>query len=161
MIQIQILRVTNLKYAKQFLIHIKSDMIHTDNTESVHESNLFVIKLHWLYLFLSVTSNDDANRNRIALPLFCCTVAFYLITSNSDYKLTIQVKCCGAVEPLQLCREPLVALFSRRNNLFLCAGHEAAFAAFLCCLCKVGALRIEDQLAIIFKVFDTLVHLIA
>ncbi|XP_042580104.1 serine/threonine-protein phosphatase 2A activator isoform X3 [Cyprinus carpio] len=34
-------------------------------------------------------------------------------------------------------------------------GHEAAFAAFLCCLCKVGALRIEDQLAIIFKVFDT------
>ncbi|XP_016408974.1 serine/threonine-protein phosphatase 2A activator isoform X2 [Sinocyclocheilus rhinocerous] len=33
-------------------------------------------------------------------------------------------------------------------------GHEAAFAAFLCCLCKVGALRMEDQLAIIFKVFD-------
>ncbi|XP_053532767.1 serine/threonine-protein phosphatase 2A activator isoform X2 [Ictalurus punctatus] len=33
-------------------------------------------------------------------------------------------------------------------------GHEAAFAAFLCCLCKVGALRVEDQLAIIFKVFD-------
>ncbi|KAI5615481.1 serine/threonine-protein phosphatase 2A activator, partial [Silurus asotus] len=33
-------------------------------------------------------------------------------------------------------------------------GHEAAFAAFLCCLCKVGALRVEDQLAILFKVFD-------
>ncbi|XP_028828822.1 serine/threonine-protein phosphatase 2A activator [Denticeps clupeoides] len=33
-------------------------------------------------------------------------------------------------------------------------GHEAAFAAFLCCLCKIGALRVEDQLAIIFKVFD-------
>ncbi|KAF7217662.1 serine/threonine-protein phosphatase 2A activator isoform X2 [Nothobranchius furzeri] len=33
-------------------------------------------------------------------------------------------------------------------------GHEAAFAAFLCCLCKVGALRAEDQLAIVFKVFD-------
>ncbi|XP_051748876.1 serine/threonine-protein phosphatase 2A activator isoform X2 [Ctenopharyngodon idella] len=33
-------------------------------------------------------------------------------------------------------------------------GHEAAFAAFLCCLCKVGALRIEDQLAIVFKVFE-------
>ncbi|XP_028318411.1 serine/threonine-protein phosphatase 2A activator [Gouania willdenowi] len=32
-------------------------------------------------------------------------------------------------------------------------GHEAAFAAFLCCLCKVGALRVEDQLAIVFKVF--------
>ncbi|KAM6986454.1 serine/threonine-protein phosphatase 2A activator isoform 1-T1 [Aplochiton taeniatus] len=33
-------------------------------------------------------------------------------------------------------------------------GHEAAFAAFLCCLCKIGALRVDDQLAIIFKVFD-------
>uniref|UniRef100_A0A672LQY8 Serine/threonine-protein phosphatase 2A activator n=1 Tax=Sinocyclocheilus grahami TaxID=75366 RepID=A0A672LQY8_SINGR len=51
-------------------------------------------------------------------------------------------------------QEPLVALFSIRSNMFLCSGHEAAFAAFLCCLCKVGALRMEDQLAIIFKVFD-------
>lgn len=42
--------------------------------------------------------------------------------------------------------------------MFLCAGHEAAFAAFLCCLCKVGALRIEDQLAIVFKVFEKLVN---
>uniref|UniRef100_A0A3P8WP13 Serine/threonine-protein phosphatase 2A activator n=1 Tax=Cynoglossus semilaevis TaxID=244447 RepID=A0A3P8WP13_CYNSE len=33
-------------------------------------------------------------------------------------------------------------------------GHEAAFAAFLCCLCKVGALTVEDQLAMVFKVFD-------
>ncbi|KAJ8386705.1 hypothetical protein AAFF_G00166540 [Aldrovandia affinis] len=33
-------------------------------------------------------------------------------------------------------------------------GHEAAFAAFLCCLCKVGALRVDDQLSIVFKVFD-------
>lgn len=37
---------------------------------------------------------------------------------------------------------------------FFIAGHEAAFAAFLCCLCKVGVLRVDDQLAIIFKVFD-------
>uniref|UniRef100_A0AAQ4NNT4 Serine/threonine-protein phosphatase 2A activator n=1 Tax=Gasterosteus aculeatus aculeatus TaxID=481459 RepID=A0AAQ4NNT4_GASAC len=34
-------------------------------------------------------------------------------------------------------------------------GHEAAFAAFLCCLCKVGALRVDDQLAIVFKVFNS------
>ncbi|CAL8276351.1 unnamed protein product [Merluccius merluccius] len=33
-------------------------------------------------------------------------------------------------------------------------GHEAAFAAFLCCLCKVGALRLDDQMAIVFKVFN-------
>ncbi|KAL0965111.1 hypothetical protein UPYG_G00276930 [Umbra pygmaea] len=33
-------------------------------------------------------------------------------------------------------------------------GHEAAFAIFLCCLCKIGALNGDDQLAIIFKVFD-------
>lgn len=33
-------------------------------------------------------------------------------------------------------------------------GHEAAFAAFLCCLCKIGVLRVDDQVAIVFKVFD-------
>ncbi|XP_044776575.1 serine/threonine-protein phosphatase 2A activator isoform X5 [Neomonachus schauinslandi] len=33
-------------------------------------------------------------------------------------------------------------------------GHEAAFAAFLCCLCKIGVLRVDDQIAIVFKVFD-------
>nr|XP_028571918.1 serine/threonine-protein phosphatase 2A activator isoform X1 [Podarcis muralis] len=33
-------------------------------------------------------------------------------------------------------------------------GHEAAFAAFLCCLCKIGVLRVDDQLAIVFKVFN-------
>ncbi|NXH12041.1 PTPA phosphatase, partial [Bucco capensis] len=33
-------------------------------------------------------------------------------------------------------------------------GHEAAFAAFLCCLCKLGVLRVEDQLAIVFRVFN-------
>ncbi|MGH0188132.1 UNVERIFIED_CONTAM: hypothetical protein FKN15_028074 [Acipenser sinensis] len=33
-------------------------------------------------------------------------------------------------------------------------GHEAAFAAFLCCLCKIGVLRVDDQLAIVFRVFD-------
>ncbi|XP_020925618.1 serine/threonine-protein phosphatase 2A activator isoform X3 [Sus scrofa] len=33
-------------------------------------------------------------------------------------------------------------------------GHEAAFAAFLCCLCKIGVLRVDDQIAIVFKVFS-------
>ncbi|KAM8802029.1 serine/threonine-protein phosphatase 2A activator isoform 2-T2 [Rhynchonycteris naso] len=33
-------------------------------------------------------------------------------------------------------------------------GHEAAFAAFLCCLCKIGVLRVDDQVAIVFKVFS-------
>lgn len=33
------------------------------------------------------------------------------------------------------------------------AGHEAAFAAFLCCLCKIGVLGTEDQLAVVFQVF--------
>uniref|UniRef100_A0A8C0XN02 Serine/threonine-protein phosphatase 2A activator n=1 Tax=Castor canadensis TaxID=51338 RepID=A0A8C0XN02_CASCN len=33
-------------------------------------------------------------------------------------------------------------------------GHEAAFAAFLCCLCKIGVLRVDDQVAIVFKVFN-------
>ncbi|XP_072344969.1 serine/threonine-protein phosphatase 2A activator isoform X2 [Scyliorhinus torazame] len=33
-------------------------------------------------------------------------------------------------------------------------GHEAAFAAFLCCLCKIGVLKEDDQLAIVFCIFD-------
>ncbi|XP_048469736.1 serine/threonine-protein phosphatase 2A activator [Rhincodon typus] len=33
-------------------------------------------------------------------------------------------------------------------------GHEAAFAAFLCCLCKIGVLKVDDQLAIVFCIFD-------
>ncbi|XP_072311285.1 serine/threonine-protein phosphatase 2A activator-like [Eucyclogobius newberryi] len=33
-------------------------------------------------------------------------------------------------------------------------GHEEAFTEFLCCLCKVGALEVEDRLAMVFKVFD-------
>ncbi|XP_077140627.1 serine/threonine-protein phosphatase 2A activator isoform X2 [Ranitomeya variabilis] len=33
-------------------------------------------------------------------------------------------------------------------------GHEAAFAAFLFCLCKIRVLQADDQLAIVFKVFD-------
>ncbi|KAE8582942.1 hypothetical protein XENTR_v10020390 [Xenopus tropicalis] len=33
-------------------------------------------------------------------------------------------------------------------------GHEAAFAAFLCCLCKIGILKVDDQLAIVFRVFN-------
>lgn len=33
-------------------------------------------------------------------------------------------------------------------------GHEAAFAAFLCCLCKIGVLKVDDQHAIVFCVFD-------
>lgn len=37
---------------------------------------------------------------------------------------------------------------------FSSPGHEAAFAAFLCCLCKIGVLRVDDQVAIVFKVFD-------
>lgn len=37
-------------------------------------------------------------------------------------------------------------------------GHEAAFAAFLCCLCKVGVLKVDDQLAMVFKVFNRYLH---
>lgn len=46
--------------------------------------------------------------------------------------------------------------FSGRLNLgcFYSPGHEAAFAAFLCCLCKIGVLRVDDQIAIVFTVFN-------
>lgn len=50
-----------------------------------------------------------------------------------------------------------VALFFGRlstSAVFTLSGHEAAFAAFLCCLCKIGVLRVDDQIAIVFKVFN-------
>lgn len=40
------------------------------------------------------------------------------------------------------------------SSCLLTPGHEAAFAAFLCCLCKIGVLRVDDQMAIVFKVFN-------
>lgn len=40
------------------------------------------------------------------------------------------------------------------SAVFAPLGHEAAFAAFLCCLCKIGVLRVDDQIAIVFKVFN-------
>lgn len=40
------------------------------------------------------------------------------------------------------------------SAVFSSPGHEAAFAAFLCCLCKIGVLRVDDQIAIVFKVFN-------
>ncbi|XP_029622546.1 serine/threonine-protein phosphatase 2A activator-like [Salmo trutta] len=33
--------------------------------------------------------------------------------------------------------------------------HKAAFVVFFCCLCKITTLKVDDQLAIIFKVFDS------
>lgn len=54
-------------------------------------------------------------------------------------------------KPKAMCRE----CFQRCSSVtFIFSGHEAAFAAFLCCLCKVGALRVDDQLAIVLKVFN-------
>lgn len=85
-----------------------------------------------------------------------------------------RVKCEICEEPIKmsnyfiaimLCR--LLVLLTchvqvkRQIFIFQCpisSGHEAAFAAFLCCLCKVGALRVDDQLAIVFKVFNRWAH---
>lgn len=54
-------------------------------------------------------------------------------------------------KPKAMCRE----CFQRCSSVtFIFSGHEAAFAAFLCCLCKVEALRVDDQLAIVLKVFN-------
>lgn len=49
---------------------------------------------------------------------------------------------------------PLLFLEDCQSQLFYSPGHEAAFAAFLCCLCKIGVLRVDDQIAIVFKVFN-------
>ncbi|CAG5131303.1 unnamed protein product [Candidula unifasciata] len=38
-------------------------------------------------------------------------------------------------------------------------GHELAFVAFLCCLCKLGVLREEDYVAVVLKLFERYLYL--
>ncbi|KAJ7308501.1 hypothetical protein JRQ81_009065 [Phrynocephalus forsythii] len=61
--------------------------------------------------------------------------------------------------PEQAAAVPEVAVYLKESvgnstRIDYGTGHEAAFAAFLCCLCKIGVLRVDDQLAIVFKVFS-------
>ncbi|MBN3319779.1 PTPA phosphatase, partial [Atractosteus spatula] len=65
----------------------------------------------------------------------------------------------GVIPPDRAAAAPEIAVYLKESvgnstRIDYGTGHEAAFAAFLCCLCKIGALRVEDQLAIVFKVFD-------
>ncbi|KFO99053.1 Serine/threonine-protein phosphatase 2A activator, partial [Calypte anna] len=69
-------------------------------------------------------------------------------------------KLVAAVIPKHLAdAAPEVALYLKESvgnstRIDYGTGHEAAFAAFLCCLCKIGVLRVDDQMAIVFKVFN-------
>ncbi|XP_030063718.1 serine/threonine-protein phosphatase 2A activator isoform X1 [Microcaecilia unicolor] len=66
----------------------------------------------------------------------------------------------ATVIPHQLCAAaPEVAVYLKESvgnptRIDYGTGHEAAFAAFLCCLCKIGVLQVDDQMAIVFKVFS-------
>ncbi|KFU90626.1 Serine/threonine-protein phosphatase 2A activator, partial [Chaetura pelagica] len=69
-------------------------------------------------------------------------------------------KLVAAVIPKHLAdAAPEVAMYLKESvgnstRIDYGTGHEAAFAAFLCCLCKIGVLRVDDQMAIVFKVFN-------
>ncbi|XP_064027308.1 serine/threonine-protein phosphatase 2A activator isoform X3 [Pogoniulus pusillus] len=69
-------------------------------------------------------------------------------------------KLVATVLPRQLAAAaPEVAVYLKESvgnstRIDYGTGHEAAFAAFLCCLCKLGVLRVDDQLGIVFRVFN-------
>lgn len=67
-----------------------------------------------------------------------------LQSESEVFRESMETWMCHYSKPFH-CAVSVYSIFS---------GHEAAFAAFLCCLCKVGALRPSDQLAIVFKVFN-------
>uniref|UniRef100_A0A671VDF4 Serine/threonine-protein phosphatase 2A activator n=1 Tax=Sparus aurata TaxID=8175 RepID=A0A671VDF4_SPAAU len=78
-----------------------------------------------------------------------------------EYKVSEEAEALvSAVLPADRCAAaPEIAVYLKESvgnatRIDYGTGHEAAFAAFLCCLCKVGALRVDDQLAIVFKVFN-------
>ncbi|XP_041098683.1 serine/threonine-protein phosphatase 2A activator isoform X3 [Polyodon spathula] len=78
-----------------------------------------------------------------------------------DYKVSEEAENLlrSVIPPALDAAVPEVALYLKEavgnsTRIDYGTGHEAAFAAFLCCLCKIGVLRVDDQLAIVFKVFD-------
>ncbi|XP_009948991.1 PREDICTED: serine/threonine-protein phosphatase 2A activator isoform X3 [Leptosomus discolor] len=78
-----------------------------------------------------------------------------------EYKVSEEAeKLVAAVIPKHLSdAAPEVAVYLKESvgnstRIDYGTGHEAAFAAFLCCLCKIGVLRVDDQMAIVFKVFN-------
>uniref|UniRef100_A0A8C8T802 Serine/threonine-protein phosphatase 2A activator n=1 Tax=Peromyscus maniculatus bairdii TaxID=230844 RepID=A0A8C8T802_PERMB len=78
-----------------------------------------------------------------------------------DYKVSEEAEnLVATVVPTHLAAAvPEVAVYLKEavgnsTRIDYGTGHEAAFAAFLCCLCKIGVLRVDDQVAIVFKVFD-------
>ncbi|OCT65409.1 hypothetical protein XELAEV_18041649mg, partial [Xenopus laevis] len=44
--------------------------------------------------------------------------------------------------------------FGNATRIDYGTGHEADFASFLFCLCKIGVLKVDDQLAIVFREFN-------
>uniref|UniRef100_A0A5F9D8I7 Serine/threonine-protein phosphatase 2A activator n=1 Tax=Oryctolagus cuniculus TaxID=9986 RepID=A0A5F9D8I7_RABIT len=78
-----------------------------------------------------------------------------------EYKVSEEAEgLVAAVVPAHLAAAvPEVAVYLKESvgnstRIDYGTGHEAAFAAFLCCLCKIGVLRVDDQIAIVFKVFN-------
>ena len=53
----------------------------------------------------------------------------------------------------------LIRGFGNETRIDYGTGHEASFAAFLCCLYKMRVLSPQDQVAIVNKVFDKYLHI--
>ncbi|MEQ2157597.1 hypothetical protein GOODEAATRI_003350 [Goodea atripinnis] len=81
------------------------------------------------------------------------------LTSDYDVSEVAEALVSAVLPAEKAAAAPEIAVYLKESvgnptRIDYGTGHEAAFAAFLCCLCKVGALRISDQLAIVFKVFN-------
>uniref|UniRef100_A0A1B6C8Y1 Serine/threonine-protein phosphatase 2A activator n=1 Tax=Clastoptera arizonana TaxID=38151 RepID=A0A1B6C8Y1_9HEMI len=57
-------------------------------------------------------------------------------------------------------KEYLIESFGNSTRIDYGTGHEMSFCMFLCCLFKIGAFLITDQVAVVCKVFNRYLHLV-
>lgn len=84
----------------------------------------------------------DINRGRRVRALQMGLALLWLLRNRCGHHSDSSRLCCCPEVPVP------------HLLMLLSPGHEAAFAAFLCCLCKLGVLRVDDQLGIVFRVFN-------
>lgn len=77
--------------------------------------------------------------------------------SEGLVKAVLEEKYHAAAEELAVY---LTESFGNSTRIDYGTGHELAFVAFLCCLCKLGALTPEDYLAVGLKVMDRYMQLV-
>uniref|UniRef100_A0A8C2SJ14 Serine/threonine-protein phosphatase 2A activator n=1 Tax=Capra hircus TaxID=9925 RepID=A0A8C2SJ14_CAPHI len=120
--------------------------------EKPPQGGLCCVEIHTLPSLPSVGS-QSRELGYLGTCLICCCHMCLLCYQEAE-------NLVATVVPTHLAAAvPEVAVYLKESvgnstRIDYGTGHEAAFAAFLCCLCKIGVLRVDDQIAIVFKVFN-------